>query len=386
MQRRIIYFMTASVQKKGNYYHIYLRYKDTTGKWKSTSISTGLTVSGNNKRKAEQKRLEILHEWENKKSIGSNMLVSDFFKQWLDEIKTTVQPNTYRGYKGNMINHIIPYFSEKRITLRNLKVKHLEEYYRKMIESGLSAQTVKHHHQNISNALKSALRKELISSNPAQIAKTPKAEKFKGDFLNAEQVAELMQRLDKSPIRIPALLGAYYGLRRSEIIGLSWKFVDFENKRITIAQTVLQNTGGDYVRSGTKNDSSYRTLPMSDYIYNTLLQHKAWQEERKRTLKSKYIDSDFVCTFDNGKLISPNYLTKKFKAIIKESNLPQVRFHDLRHSVASNLLINGFSIVEVQEWLGHSSASTTLNFYSHIDSSKSKTAISKSLDNMIFTE
>ena len=121
-------------------------------------------------------------------------------------------------------------------------------------------------------------------------------------------------------------------------------------------------------------------------VYNTLLQHKAWQEERKRTLKSKYIDSDFVCTFDNGKLISPNYLTKKFKAIIKDSNLPQVRLHDLRHSVASNLLINGFSIVEVQEWLGHSSASTTLNFYSHIDSSKSKTAISKSLDNMIFTE
>lgn len=386
MQRRLIYFMTASVQKKGNYYHIYLRYKDITGKWRSTSISTGLTVSGNNKRKAEQKRLEVLQEWQSKKSIGSNMLVSDFFEQWLEEIKTTVQPNTYRGYEGNMMNHIIPYFFDKRLTLQDLKVKHLEEYYRKMIENGLSAQTVKHHHQNISNALKSALKKELISNNPAQIAKTPKVEKFKGDFLTAEQVSKLIQKLDTSPIRIPALLGAYYGLRRSEIIGLSWKYVDFENRRITIAQTVLQHAGGDYVHSGTKNDSSYRTLPMSDFIYDTLLQHKAWQDNNKRALKNKYIDSDFVCTFYNGKLISPNYLTKNFGAIIKESNLPQIRLHDLRHSVASNLLINGFSIVEVQEWLGHSSASTTLNFYSHIDSDKSKTAISESLDNMIFTK
>lgn len=375
--------MTASIQEKGKYYHIYLRYKDNNGKWRTTSVSTGLTINGNNKRKAEKKRLEILNEWENKLKYGSDMLISQYFTKWLEKIKADIEPNTYRGYCANMKNHIIPYFDEKKIVLRDLKPKHLEEYYRAKLESGLSAQTIKHHHQNISNALKCAMRDELINHNPAQLAKTPKVEKYKANFLNPKQLEQLIDLLNNSTIRVPALLGIYLGLRRSEIIGLTWECVDFEKGLITISKTVLQHTGGNYERNSTKTESSYRTLPMSGYIYNTLLEHKKHQIEREVTLKSHYIKSDYVCTMDNGKLISPNYLTKSFNKVIQQSGLPHIRLHDLRHSVASNLLNNGFSVVEVQEWLGHSSPSTTLNFYSHIDSSRAKEAMSKSLNDMI---
>lgn len=95
-----------------------------------------------------------------------------------------------------------------------------------------------------------------------------------------------------------------------------------------------------------------------------------------------YFESDFVCTWNNGKTISPNYLSKTFNQIITNSTLPKIRLHDLRHSTASNLLSNNFSVVEVQEWLGHASASTTLNFYAHIDST-SKNNMGKKLDDLL---
>ena len=106
------------------------------------------------------------------------------------------------------------------------------------------------------------------------------------------------------------------------------------------------------------------------------------QNERKILLGNYYVDTDYICTWNNGEVISPNYLTKTFHTVISKSTLPQIRVHDLRHSVASNLLNNGFSVVQVQEWLGHGSATTTLNFYAHVDKT-SKINIANALQDMI---
>ncbi len=375
--------VTTSVQTRGKYYHIYIRYKDSEGDWRTTSRSTGLEVSGNNKQKVKRICSQIQKEWEDKLRVGSDMLVSNLFKKWLEDIKIDVQRNTYRGYADNMNNHIIPYFEKKKLALCDLKVFHLEEYYRAKIAEGLSPQTVKHHHQNISNALKYAMRAEWIGYNPAQLAKTPKAEKYKGNFLTPKQLERLISQLEGLTIRVPTLIGMYFGLRRSEVLGLTWDYVDFDRRTITIAKTVLQDRGGYYVKDSTKNQSSYRTLPMSNYIYDVLIEQKQHQEECRDKLKDNYVKSDFVCTWDNGELITPNYLTKNFGKLIKSSDLPKVRFHDLRHSTASNFFDMGFTAIEVSEWLGHSTPSTTLNYYAHIISDKSKLRMSESLNDMI---
>jgi site-specific recombinase XerD len=110
----------------------------------------------------------------------------------------------------------------------------------------------------------------------------------------------------------------------------------------------------------------------TNQIKNILLKHKAKQEDNRKIFGDCYINNDYVCTWKDGKPISPNYLTRTFDKIIKESSLPKIRLHDLRHSTASNLLANGISVVEVQHFLGHSQPSTTLNFYSHVDSSSKK--------------
>ena len=134
-----------------------------------------------------------------------------------------------------------------------------------------------------------------------------------------------------------------------------------------------------YIQSSTKTESSNRTLPMIPQVKKILLEQRDRQMRNKEFLKDAYISNDYVCTFDNGKEITPNYLTKKFHTLIeKQNDFPQIRFHDLRHSVASNLLNDGFTTVQVAEWLGHSSSTTTLKFYAHIDKT-SKLAIANSL-------
>lgn len=380
--------VTGSVQEKNGKYYAVISFKDNLGKRKQKWINSGLTVRGN-KKKAERFLDEQLSSWNEKDIRYCDLTVDEYFTDWLKEIRYEVKPNTYRGYCGNMENHIIPYFKTKKILLQELKPYHLEEYYRyklqpnsKLSKQGaLSHSTIKHHHQNISKALSDAVRKGIINYNPAASARTPKSESFKGNFLNPTQLNDLLMLFKGSAIELPVTLAAVYGFRRSEVLGLKWSHIDFVNKAITICETLQQGVGGNYTDTP-KNESSYRTLPMTDDVYQLLKTHKETQNKKKKLLGNYYIDSDFVCTFDNGQIITPNYLTKTFHRTLSKSNLPLIRFHDLRHSVASNLLNKGFSVVQVAEWLGHSSSSTTLKFYAHNDKT-SKLSIANSLKDMI---
>lgn len=184
--------------------------------------------------------------------------------------------------------------------------------------------------------------------------------------------------------RITLFFGIIYFLaRRSEVLGLKWANIDLVNGTIWIKETLQQSTkemtGGSNYTSDTKTESSNRTLPIIPSVREELLKQRAFQDRNRNLLDSVYYLSDYVCTFADGKEITPNYLTKKFHQIIsKHKELPQIRFHDLRHSVASNLLNDGFSTVQVAEWLGHSSSTTTLKFYAHIDKT-SKMAIAEKL-------
>lgn len=358
--------LTGSIQEKDGKYYAVLNLKDEHGKRKQKWINTGLPLRGN-KKKAERILQEEIEKWDKKNIAYCDLTVADYFSEWLEHIQMQVKPNTYRSYSGNMTNHIIPYFKSKKLLLQDLKPYHLEDYYSlKMKPSSkinsaeaLSTTTIKHHHQNISKALSDAVRRGIILVNPATAAKTPKAEKFIAEFLNPKQLDDLLILFKGNVTELPVTLCVIYGFRRSEVLGLKWSNVDFVKKTITISETLQQHIGGNYSDTP-KTESSYRTLPMTDSVYTLLSQHKQLQQERKTLMGNYYIDSDYVCTWENGQVIAPNYLTKTFHEVIRRSTLPQIRLHDLRHSVASNLLNSGFSVVQVQEWLGHGSAATTV--------------------------
>jgi len=372
---------TGHLRERNGKWHCVLNLYDENGNRKQKSVSTGLPVKGN-KKKAEKILNELCIEFNNRNlNYYSTILFADYLQKWLISIKNDVRPNTYRTYKGNMENHIIPYFEKKRIMLQDLKPFHLSDFY-ELKKSEVSVTTIKHFHQNISKSLSDAVEKGLITINPASSAKIPKDKHpFKANFLNREELTRLTEALKDSPIFLPVYLASIYGFRRSEVLGIKWHNIDFVNNTIWIRETLQQSTkeiNEEYGLDGlnytdeTKSDSSNRTMPMTDKVREVLLAQKRKQEANRNLLDGAYFLNDYICTFDNGAEIKPNYLSKNFHKAIKKLNLPQIRFHDLRHSVASDLLAKGKTGVQVAEWLGHSSPTTTMKYYAHIDATSKK--------------
>ena len=374
--------ITGSIQQKNGKWYAVLNLKDANGKRKPKWIPTGFKIRGN-KKKAELFLEQQISKY-SENALGDNandMLLADYFERWLPKIETEVRPNTFRAYKGNMMNHIIPYFRKKKTKLQQLCPVNLEDYYQYLKGKGLSSTTIKHHHQNISKALSDAVHDQLLAYNPASSAKSPSPAKFKAKFLTPKQLEQLMILIKGTVIELPVQLCSIYGFRRSEVLGLKWKYIDFEKRTITIAETLQQCVGGSYVED-TKTESSRRVLPLTQQAYDLLMTQREMQIERSRVMGCYYYKSDYVCTWADGRVIQPNYLTKNFHQILLNSDLPMVRFHDLRHSTASNLMEQNVSIVNISGWLGHSSPTTTLNFYAHTNQEQKK-RVANVIDDMI---
>lgn len=201
----------------------------------------------------------------------------------------------------------------------------------------------------------------------------PKKNSFRPNFYSKDEVQQLLEVSQDDPLHLCILITAYYGLRRSEVLGLKWSSIDFERKSITINHKVTEQlVNGKYVpvvSDVMKNKTSCRTLPLIPAVEEELLKQKEKQQLYRKLFKKSYSTEylDFVCTDQEGKLIRPNFVTEHFDWLLTKYGLKHIRFHDLRHSCASLMVMNGVSMKQVQEWLGHSTFSTTADIYAHLD-------------------
>lgn len=383
--------VAGHLREKKGYYYAVLNYKDSCGKRKTKWISTGFPVKGNKKR-AETFLADVKKKFipEDTKGIDEEMLFADYMEKWLDIIKGSIAISTFASYSNMVERIIVPYFREKEITLKNLTAKDIQEFY--LYELGrVSASTVIHYHANIHKALKYAVKIDLIDANPADKVERPKREHYVGSFYDADEINALFEAAKGTKLELPILFGAFYGLRRSEVIGLKWDAIDFEQNTITIRHTVTQcNVDGKLVMVAsdtTKTKSSRRTLPLVPFVRKRLLDLRAEQEENRRLCGRSYIKDyiGYVCVNEIGDLMKPHYVTWGFPKLLDKNELRHIRFHDLRHSCASLLLKNGVPMKQIQEWLGHSDFSTTANIYAHLDYSSKLLSADAMLTGLGFT-
>ena len=370
--------MSGSLQEKSGMYYIVQYIRDENGKSKQVWKSTGLKVEGN-RETAEKLLAESIAKCDDITVNTANLLFSDYLFSWIKQVSFELQKSTIRGYKGCLNNHIIPYFKSQQIKLVDLKIRDLEAFYSHLRNKGLSPQTIRNHHAVIAKALNDAVRLELITRNPAPYAKKPKVTPYVGEYRNLMELSELTALFSDTPIYNAVKFAAIYGLRRSELLGLCWDAIDFPKNQFVIRRTLIQGEHENYLHNFTKNSSSYRALPLTEEAKSLLTKIKEEQKKNRCLLGEEYAENNFIFTWPDGKPISPNYITRKFHKVQLKNNLAPIRIHDLRHSAASNLIHQGFSINEVQNWLGHSQASTTLNIYCHVDAS-SKRNIQQFLD------
>ena len=304
--------------------------------------------------------------------LGLKWDAIDFEANTLEVTKSTIQITTYASYQGMVERVIVPYFRKRNIKLVDLKATDLQDFYTKQLER-VKANSVIHYHANIHKALKYAVKIDLIPTNPADKVERPKKNEFKGSYYSAEEIHALTEVAEGTKLEIPVLLASFYGLRRSEVLGLKWDAIDFEANTLEVKHIVTQaSIDGKKVlvqADRAKTKSSLRTLPLVPHIRDRLLMLKGQQDTYRRLCGKSYNREylGYLCVDEIGNIIRPNYVSEQFPKLLEKNGLRPIRFHDLRHSCASLLLANGVPMKQIQEWLGHSDFSTTANIYAHLD-------------------
>lgn len=385
--------MTAGhLQTKNGLYYIVLNYTDANGNRKQPWYPTGLPEKGNKKR-AEKLLMEMRKTFVppiiagEKGELSSDMLFADYMEAWLEIIRNSVEKTTYSSYTQMVMGNICPYFRKSEITLGALQAKHIQSFYLHELKR-ISANSVIHEHANIHKALKYAVKMDLIPFNPADKVERPKKEKYIADYYRVEELEQLFEVSKDHPYSLLIQLTAFYGLRKSEALGLKWDAIDFERNTLTIRHIVTNaKVNGKTViirENRAKTKSSLRSLPLVGNFKDKLLALKAQQEENMKICGNCYVQEYIGYVFVDvmGNLFNPRNVSSNFSKLLNKYGLRHIRFHDLRHSCASLLLANDVPMKQIQEWLGHSDISTTANIYSHLDY-KSKITSANIMNNIL---
>lgn len=312
------------------------------------------------------------------------ILFADWITEWLQNKRDSIKINTYQAYTSQINLHIVPYFREKGLMVSEITPKVLEDYYLCKKSSGLSSTTIRKHHSNICAALQSAMKNNLIPSNPALLADLPLGDHFSGNYLSVNQFRCILSHLENSVLYTPVLIAGIMGLRRSEVLGLRWSDLNLQTRTMCIQHTVVKSYKDHKLNlvfsDVPKTKTSRRTLPMPEklcsYLENLREKQCLSYMQNQSYYSRRYLK--YICVDHFGELITPDRLSVGFGRAVKELNI-RCRFHDLRHTCASLLVQHGVNLKLVSAWLGHNSISVTSDIYTHL-TYKDKQLVAQTID------
>ena len=373
--KNIVEHKVYNVLKIRNKYGFRVRLKFDDGTEELRQFS-GITT----KKEADIEREKVIAQLVTKTFIVyRKQLVSDFLIEWLEnDIKIRTTANTYSLYKNTIKNHINPLVEKIFLTeLTRAKIKNMyitiAEHSHKLAEI---SKTI------MNTSMRYAVNKGKISENPAKDVPLPKSIKGKAyhtrtikenNTLNLEQIAILIDASKNTGIYMQILFAVLMGLRRGEINGLKYGDVDFIHQKLHVVRQLGRAPNSDKndfdPKTRTKQEiklktvSSERVLDIPDYVFEAILKSRE-QYEKNRSRRSKgFQDLDYICCSSYGRPRSMQYHFQQFKNLLKENNLPDIRWHDLRHSYATLLLKNDFNLKAISKTLGHSKEIVTADNY-----------------------
>ncbi len=299
----------------------------------------------------------------------SKTTLAQFLDRWIEHEASSVSPKTLERYAELARKNIVPLLGH--VTMAKLRAEAIDAAWTKALASGrrdgkggLAPRTVHHMRRVLIKALNQAVVWEIITKNPAALSKAPKVERKAMTAYGAETTAQLLEALKETRIYIPALLAVMCGLRRGEIVALRWRSIDLDSRRMSIVETAEQ-TKAEVRQKETKTGRA-RVVDLSTSVVAELRRHRAAQAEEQLRLGIRPDDNAFVVAQIDGRPIQPNSLTHEWTRILATTDLERIRFHDLRHSHATQMLAAGVHPKVAQERLGHSTIAITLDIYSHV--------------------
>ena len=359
--------------KKGFGYRIVLIYSDGTEKVQQRS---GFKT----KKEANKDRDNIIGQlYSGTYAVYKNILLKEFLQFWLEkEIKPRVASHSYITYRNAVGNYIIPAIGN--LEMGNITKKHIQQLYKSEVNSSISRAKITK--VVIDTSMRYALSKKIISENPALNVSLPKSY-TNGTYpvrniktkktLTISQGLLLIEASKKTPIYMQVLFAFCMGLRRGEMLGVKYSDIDYINRTLKVQRQlgVVPNTQKADFEKGTyttqeiplKTKSSYRTIPIPDYVFEAILEQKKIYEKNRDERKEKFQDLGYICCASSGRPYSSDFHRLYFKKLLKDIGLPDIRWHDLRSSFCTILLKNNYSPKAVSRLLGHSKEIITVDFY-----------------------
>ena len=382
--------VTGSLQEKNGVYQMVVRVPDVFGTFRQKSKTTKIKVKGRNQRESIMNKHQadlMLAEWmddlSHSECYGGNKGLIPAIEEWLTQKKKSVRPDTYESYLSAYRVHIKPFFESKKLRLSDVTPRIIMMYVREKEDAGQSRKSIRHHLVILNGVFSEAVVLGELPFNPCTNikVKTKNGDRFVGTAYEIPTAKKLLEAVKGDPIEPAVYLGLFLGLRRSEAVGLRWKDVDMESGTVHIRNTIVSfSTVSE--QEQTKTNASRRDLFMPNALKTYLQTVWEKQEADRKLTGRKYSDNEHICQWPDGSILLPDYVSRRFEKILKKNKLPKIRFHDLRHTAGSILVNHGHTIKQVQEFLGHEKASTTLDIYTHI-SMESKKDTAKVMDELL---
>lgn len=365
-------------------------YKRKDGRWTGAYTDPHTKkrcyVYGKNQKEVKERIKEKL---EAPKDEDSQETLAGWMRYYLYAYKQVeLKPSTFSSYL-----YIFSLYIENsdigKVKLTELTTNDLQNFYNEKVTKGYNSKTIRHMKILINGALEQAERIGHIKDNPNRHTVLPKKKKYEAQILTKEDIAKLIDVGKEERIYPLVITCVTCGLRKGEILGLRWNNVDWDKRQINITGSLCRivqepdengRRASKYEILEPKTKSSIRSIPMMQSTYDVLLLQKERQKQDKEQYKDIYMDNGFVFAKPDGRYISPREMNNYFNKFLKKYDIKSVRFHDLRHTYASIMLEAGVSAKVIQELLGHSTITTTLDIYTHISEEVKDNAVKQAED------
>jgi len=363
-------------------------YRRQDGRWvASITLETGRrkTFYGKTRKEVQEKLKIALREQQQGTLVTApQQTVKQFLDDWLENShKQNVRPRSHERYEQIVRLHIIPYIG--KVQLQKLAPQQLKKLYADKLKEGLSAITVTATHNLLHRALDDAVKWDLLARNVCDRVSPPRKEHREITPLTVEQIHQLLEAARGHPQEALFVLALHTGLRRGELLGLKWQDISFTDGTLQVRRILnrvptkmVKEVGQRYIETEPKTKKSRRNIFLTETAIGALKQHKSRQLEARLKAGAAWENHDYVFCTPLGRHLTPGHdALVQLKKLLVKAGLPAIRFHDLRHSSASLLLSLGVHPKIVQEILGHTQISMTMDIYSHALPTMQKEAMEK---------
>ena len=359
-------------------------YKQRNGLWAATiSLEGGKRkyFYGKTRKEVQEKLAAVLQDQKQGMLLATpQQTVGQFLTDWLEQThKHSVRPRTYERYEEAIRLHLIPVLGKHR--LQKLSAQHVQAFYARMTCEGLSPSTVNYYHSVLHNALGTAVKWGLVPRNVCDLVTPPRKVRFEIQPFTLKQVQSFFDAIRGHKWEALFTLALATGMRQGELLGLKWQDINFTTGILQVRRILTRvpsrTSPRVFIEAEPKTQYSRRSITVASFALESLQQHRLRQEEARKKAGACWQDHDYVFCTLTGTHLRPNHVVDEFKKLLKKADLPDIRFHDLRHSAATLLLSLGVHPKVVQELLGHTQISMTMDIYSHVLPSMQQDAVSR---------